>query len=290
LGTYVAASGASNGSTPVYFTSSSWTGTVTGLSVNTSYQFSVIARNNDGVNSATSSLSTAVYTRANIPLAPTLSNPTASTFQITINTNGNPANTTYSLYNDNVARYITSGGLSSSVTPVYFTSSSWNGTATGLTSNTDYIIYAYARNGDGVLTGNSNFNDKFTLANTAGVPTISNPTTSTLTLAIDTSSNPSNTTYAIFNNTLSTYVAANGSSNGATPVYFTSSSWTGIVSGLSVNTSYQFSVIARNGNNLNSATSTLSTAKYTLANSALAPTVSSPTTSTLPLVNHQTLQ
>jgi ABC-type phosphate/phosphonate transport system permease subunit len=281
LSTYVAANGSSNGSTPVYFTNANWTGTVTGLSVNTSYQFSVIARNGSNTNAATSSLSTAVYTLANPALAPTIGTPTTSTLPLTLNTNSNPSGTTYAIYNSTVGTYVAASGASNGSTPVYFTSSSWTGTVTSLSLNTSYQFSVIARNGDGVNSATSSLSTAtYTLANPALTPTISSPTASTLALALNTNSNPAATTYAIYNNTNSVYVAASGASNGSTPVFFTSSSWTGTVTGLSPNTSYQFSVIARNGGNTNAATSSLSTATYTLANPAIVSGYGAQSTST----------
>ena len=286
-GTYVAASGASNGATPVFFTSASWTGTVTGLSLNTSYQFSVVARNGDGINAATSSLSTAVYTLANTPGAPTVGSPTTSTLSLTIAANSNPSNTTYAIYNSTSNNYIAASGSSNGATPVYFTAASWTGTVTGLTSNTSYQFSTIARNGDNINTATSSLSAATSTtavtANTPGTPTVSNPTTSTLQLVINTNGNNSSVTYAIYNNTSGNYIASNGSSNGGTPVYFASSSWNGAVTGLSINTSYQFSVIAKSIDNVVTPTSSLSTAIFTLANPALAATVGSPTTSTLNL-------
>jgi sugar lactone lactonase YvrE len=103
------------------------------------------------------------------------------------------------------------------------------------------------------------------LANSAGTPVVSSPTLSTLNLTFSTNSNSASTTYAIFNTTTNAYVAADGSSNSSTPVYFSSSSWSGVVSGLSPNTAYQFSVIARNSDGINAATSSVSSAVYTLS-------------------------
>jgi hypothetical protein len=284
---YIKADGSTNGSTPVYFTNASWSGTVTGLSINTSYQFSVLAKSTDNVVTATSTASTAKYTLANPALAPTISSPTTSTLALTINTNSNPSNTTYAIYNSTNATYVAASGASNGSTPVYFTNASWTGTATGLTSNTSYQFSVIARNGDAINAATSSLSTATSTspitANTPGAPTVSNPTTSTLQLAIVTNGNTSSTTYAIYNSTLGTYVAANGSSNGSTSVYFASSSWTGTVTGLSINTSYQFSVIAKSSDNVVTATSSLSTATYTLANPALAPTVGTPTTSTLAL-------
>jgi hypothetical protein len=284
---YIAASGASNGATPVYFTNSNWNGTVSGLNINTSYQFTVTAKSSDNIVTASSSPSTAIYTLANPALAPTVGSPTTSTLALTINTNSNPTSTVYALYNNTAGNYIASNGTSNGSTPVFFTNSAWNGTVQNLTSNTSYQFSVIAQNGDGVNTASSSLSTATSTsaitANTPGTPTVSNSTTSTVQLTINTNSNTSSTTYAIFNNTLSTYVAANGTSNGSTPVYFTNSSWTGTVTGLSLNTSYQFSVIAKSSDNIVTATSSPSTVIFTLANPPLAPTVGSPTTSTLVL-------
>jgi DNA-binding beta-propeller fold protein YncE len=283
---YVTATGSSNGATAVFFTSSSWNGTVTGLTPNTSYQFSVIARNSDGINAATSSLSTAIFTLAQSS-TPIVSNPTTSTLALLISTGSNPTSTTYAVYNSTNGIYSSADGLSTSSTPIFFTSSSWNGTVYGLSSNTSYQFSVVAQNGSGVNSATSSLSvATSTLAlspNTPGAPTISSPTTSTLQLTLNTNNNSTSTTYAIYNNTTNMYVAANGANNGTTAVFFVSSSWTGTVTGLNLDTSYQFSVIAQSPDILLSPTSSLSSDLFTLANPALAPTITNPTTSTLSL-------
>jgi hypothetical protein len=286
-GDYIKADGSSNGATPVYFTNASWNGTVTGLSLNTSYQFSTLAKSTDNVVTPTSSLSTALYTLANPALAPTVSNPTTTTLDLAINTNSNPSNTTYAIYNATSNNYVASNGSSNGSTPVYFTSAAWSGTVSGLTSNTSYQLSTIARNGDSVNAATSSLSTATSTlsdsVNTPGAPTVLNPTTSTLDLVISTNGNDSSVTYALFNDTLGNYIKADGTSNGATIIYFTSSTWNGAVKNLSLNTSYQFSLIAKNSNNIISPTSSLSTAIFTLANPALAPTVSSATASSLTL-------
>ena len=287
-GTYVAANGSSTGSA-VYQTTSTWGGTITatGLTMNTAYQFRIVSRNSDGLNSATSTASTAVYTLANSAGTPTIGTPTATTLPITIDVNGNSSATTYAVYNSTDGNYLDTVG-SATTTAVYSTTSTLGSSfsATGLSLNTAYQFMVIARNADGVDSATSTASTAtYTLVNSAGTPTVASPTTSTLGITIATNSNPASVTYAIYNQTDGNYLSANGSSNGATPIYQTTSTWGSSVTatGLSVNTTYQFTVISRNAGSVASATSTASTAVYTLANAPSAPTIGTPTATTLPL-------
>lgn len=107
----------------------------------------------------------------------------------------------------------------------------------------------------------------YTLANVAGTPTVNAASASSLIVTINVNNNPTTTAFAIYNQTTGNYVAADGSVS-ASAVYQTTSTWGGVnvtATGLSANTSYQFALVARNQSSSNSATSTASTAVYTLA-------------------------
>gem|GEM_PF-6215276 len=138
-----------------------------------------------------------------------------------------------------------------------------NYTFTSLSPNNLYQFRVAA--GDGVHTTSTYATSSliYTLANQASAPTLGTPTTSTVPLFINANGNPVGTTYAVYDSIDSKYFTALGAET-ATPTFFTSSSWSGIVRGLPAWTNHSFKVIARNGDNINAATS--SSALATMAN------------------------
>lgn len=105
----------------------------------------------------------------------------------------------------------------------------------------------------------------YTLADAPGQPSLGSPAAQTLDVTIDVATNNSTTAYAIFNSTTGQYVQANGSL-GAVAVYQTTTTWdTPTVTGLATNTAYIFNTIARNGDNVKTATSSDSASVYTAA-------------------------
>ncbi len=271
--------------TAVYQASSSWNGiTLKSLSINDQYGIDVVAKNGDGVVTATSS-PVAAYTLANPAGALSVTASSTSSFDITLNENGNPAATTYAIHVYGTSLYVDSDGSTTS-SAVYQTTSTWTTpvNATGYNVNDNIAFEIIARNGDGIDAATTTASAVYTLANPANTPTIGTPTTSTLPITIDVNSNPAATTYAVYNNTDSTYLDTAGAAT-TTAVYSTTSTLGANFAaiGLSLNTAYQFTVTARNGDGVNAATSTASTATYTLPASAGTPTVSSITSTTLSL-------
>ncbi|MBT6819283.1 MAG: hypothetical protein HOA57_02800 [Candidatus Magasanikbacteria bacterium] len=268
-GNYVAADNGLDASSAVWQTTSTWNNpTITGLSSNTQYTFGLIARNSDEISTVTTTAS-AIYTLANAAGTPTIGTPTATTLPITIDVNSNSDATTYAVYNSTDSNYLDSSGASTS-TAVYSTTSTLGSSfaATGLTANTSYQFTVVAKNGDAVLAATSTASTAaYTLANAAGTATIGTPTVTTLPITIDSNSNSSSTTYAVYNSTDSNYLDSAGAST-STAVYSTTSTLGSsfAATGLSVNTAYQFTVVARNGDSVDSATSTASVATYTAAN------------------------
>jgi hypothetical protein len=120
--------------------------TVTGLSVNTQNTFKVKARNGNDVETAFSGTAS-LYTLANVPSAPTVNNPTATTLDVAVNANGNPASTEFVIHETSTNKYVqTAGTLGSSA--VWANSTSWGTkTITGLTTGTTYTFEVKARNG-----------------------------------------------------------------------------------------------------------------------------------------------
>ncbi|MFZ4401263.1 MAG: hemoblobin-interacting domain-containing protein [Bacteroidales bacterium] len=141
------------------------------------------------------------------------------------------------------------------------TSGTYSKGFTGLDVNTEYFYKAYATNSI-AATLSTNEISFYTLANFPSAPTVNNPTSSTLDVAVNVNGNPSTTEFAIQETGSLKYVQADGSLN-TSAVWQTAFVWsTKTVNGLSALTSYTFQVKARNTANTETAfgaTTTLST-------------------------------
>ena len=123
----------------------------------------------------------------------------------------------------------------------------------GLSANTQCAFQVSAANADGESNQTPNFS-RYTLAATPDAPTVSNPTPSTLNVAIGAGDgNPAHTGYYI---QISPAVGGNvwvqgDGALGASPVYQTAAAWgTVTVSDLMEETQHSFTVTARNSSPL----------------------------------------
>ncbi|MBN1518190.1 fibronectin type III domain-containing protein [Candidatus Sumerlaeota bacterium] len=124
----------------------SWT--TSSLAVNTQYTLGVRAFNNMGARYCAQGDG---WTLALPPVAPTLSNPTPFSLDVTIGAgDGNPAYTKYAVYCDTMGLWAQANGTLGS-SKVWQTAANW-GTATisGLSGGTLHRIAVMARNGDGI--------------------------------------------------------------------------------------------------------------------------------------------
>ncbi len=265
---YLDATGAVSTS-PTWQTTSTWGDNfpAINLATNTIHQFTVIARNGDGLQAATSTATAATYTLADKAGTPTVGTATSSTLPITINFSSNPTSTQFAIYDATNNNYLNADGTSSS-SPTWQTTSTWGASfsAINLATNTIHQFTVISRNGNSVQTATSTASTaKYTLAVRAGAPTIGTVTATTAPITIVVNGNSSSTTYALFNTTTSKYLDSAGADT-TTPVWQTTSTWGAsfAATGLTANTSYQFSAIARNGDLVQAATSTLSTATHSL--------------------------
>ncbi len=262
----------------------------TGLNAGAQYTYTTYAVNGDGL--LTASTTGSKYTLAATPSAPTVFGPSVSTLSITVTAgDSNSAGVEYAILETGSGNYVQSNG-SLGASAFWASTSTWgNKTVTGLSVNTQYIFKVKARNGENTETSFGSTASLYTFANVPGAPSLGNAATSSLSVTINTNNNPTYTTYSIYNNTASNYGAANGSPT-SSPVWQTTSTWGSnyFATGLSPNTSYNFSVIARNGDNAPTATSTSSSAKYTLASipSSVLATADSKTQITLTWVGDAT--
>ncbi len=154
-----------------------FTANLSSLSVNTRYYFKAYAQNAAG-DALGSELD--FWTWANVPSAPTVGGATASSLNVTVNENGNPAATLFSILITNSAQYVQTNGTLGA-TEHWQTDAAWGAkTVTGLSPGQQYGFQVRAQNGQGTLTAWSSVGNGTTLANPPTVTTTTaNPTNST---------------------------------------------------------------------------------------------------------------
>lgn len=136
------------------------------LSVNTQYHFYVTVRNADST--ANTELGPYdKYTLANTPGTPTTSAVSVSSLNAIISQNSNPANTTYTIYEETTGNYVnkTTGALQAGADwGTYAEFGSGSGiNVTGLSANTNYTFRVKARNGESVETSFGDSSSRYTL-------------------------------------------------------------------------------------------------------------------------------
>jgi len=271
------------------FDTGSFSREITGLTVNTRYSYRAHATNPLGAGYGDK---VDFWTLANFPGQATVNNPTTTTLDVAINANGNPAITTYAIYDTVTGKYVQANGTFD-LSAAWQTEALWEvnagntaKTVTGLNENTKYVFKVKAKNGNNVETDFSSKDSLYTLAKVPTVPTVNAATETSVNVAINANGNPAATQFAIQETGGGKYVQANGSLDVAA-VWQTEAVWqtdasnsAKTVTGLAVNTQNTFKVKARNGNNMETDFSG-TTSLYTLANVPSAPTVNNPTATTL---------
>ena len=257
---------------------------LTGLSVNTQYAYNAYATNTSGTGYGTAS---SFWTLANTPNAPTLSSATATTLGVTIGaSDGNPATTTYVIYNSTTSQYVQANGSLNS-TAVYQTAAAWGTiTVTGLSANTSYTFYTVAKNGAGTATSASSTASASTTAASAPILTTTAATSITttgatlagnITAAGSTSVTANGIVSILYATTANPTTATSGVTN-TTATAVQSGAFSVSVTGLSVNTQYAYNAYATNTAGTGYGTSS---SFWTLANTPTTPTVGSATATTL---------
>jgi hypothetical protein len=191
--TFLAPSGVSNGSIPVWQATSTWgvNFAAIGLRHNTSYQFSSIARNRDGIRTSTSTLSEAVLTTGETSPPDIVQITSLSATGATVTwIPGEAKDETYFSVESS------SDGVSyTQIATTTLSTTSYN--VTGLTPNTRYYFRVTAAN-DVNASSFYTASPVYTLANTPRPPSaLTSSATNTLAITIDTTSingNPTATT------------------------------------------------------------------------------------------------
>jgi len=233
------------------------TDTATGLSTNTQYTFQVKARNGDSTETSYSSTSDS-YSAIEVPTL-AIDAVTTTTADLSVSGVSNVGLGTSGVYFD-----CTSASCDTGINSWLQTTSD---TATGLSPNVQYTFQAKGRNGDSTETSYSSTSDSYTLAAVPSAPGTGNPQTTTIDVTPDNGTNSASTEMVLYKETGAScdgsggsYIAANGSDNGATPVWQTESSWgTVTVSGLSEFTQYSFCTKAKNADAIETAYSSAGT-------------------------------
>ncbi|MEI7535218.1 MAG: fibronectin type III domain-containing protein, partial [Verrucomicrobiae bacterium] len=253
---------------------------LTSLGVNVQYFYRAYATN---LNGTALSSETNFWTLANVPVAPVVDSPTATSLNVTLGAgDGNPATTVYAIQETNTAKYVQADG-SLNTTAVYQVATTWNTVAvSSLSPSTAYTFRVIAKNGAGTNTAFGG-----TATGTTSVGTVPPSVTTQAATALTTISATLNGTVTASNGAALTdrgffwqvnpgvTLADNQLSAGGTAV----SAFSQSLGSLSVNTIYYYRAYAVNsaGTNLDSSEVSF----YTLANPPTVPTVDGITGTTL---------
>lgn len=226
----------------------------------------------------------ALWTLANVPSAPTVNSPTVTTLNVTVNVNGNPASTEFSIQETSTGNYMQADGTLGAGA-VWQTAATWGTkTVTGLTTGSTYTFQVKARNGGSTETAFG--------ATTSGVPVAAPTVTSQAVSALAatsatgngniTATNGANATargviYYLYTNT-DLVIGDSGVTNVSEGGSFTTGAFTESLSPLAVNTQYNARAYATSPNGTGYGARV---AFWTLANVPSAPTVNTPTATTL---------
>jgi hypothetical protein len=143
--------------------------TFTGLTPNTRYNARAHATNSYGTGYGARG---DFRTLANVPSAPSVNNPTATTLDVAVNVNGNPAVTEFAIQDSVNNLYLKADGTRAADT-VWQTAAQWDTiTVTGLTTGMMYYFRVKARNGEKVETAFGLSTGQNTCANPANGGTI----------------------------------------------------------------------------------------------------------------------
>ena len=266
---YVASDGTPSAS-PVWLTNAQLTNlSITGLTAETLYSFSALARNNNSIVTATSTIRSTTTTAAPASLSPdppyfTSAPAPASTSSVSMTSvSASSPHTPVEYFFSAVAGTCGANNGTGGSNSGWQTSASY--TDTGLQANKCYGYTVTARDAESNVTATSTASSTYTFANVPGAPTLSAVDTTSLTLTNDANGNPTAnpaTLFTVFATSSDStwnnrYVASDGTPS-ASPVWLTNAQLTNLtVSDLTPETLYSFSALARNNNEIVTATSTI---------------------------------
>ena len=282
---YITAAGGTS-SSPVWLTDAQIDNTsVTGLTPETSYSFSVVARNNDNLLTASSTI--AVATTPSDTTAPTPNPPFFTTApDQTTNTAINMA--AVSVTDDVTASpeyfFEAVAGSCGSDAGTGASNSGWQTSPvysdSGLQTNRCYAYQITTRDEAGNYSATSTASSTYTAAVVPGALAFSGVANTSMVITNNENGNPTTnpaTTFAVYATSTDTafnnvYITAAGGTS-SSPVWLTDAQIDNTsVTGLTPETSYSFSVVARNGDGDVTATSTLSATTTVATPDTFAPT------------------
>ncbi len=259
---------------------------ITGLDINTRYNYRAHASNTEGVGYGET---VDFWTLAEVPGKPQSDNVTGTTVEITPGTDPNPDNTEYAIREITTNRYVQDDGTMNTAA-VWQTMADWGTVIVTLydpqnrTGNREYEFQVKARNGDQVETDYSDREIILTLANTPNVMWLGNETQTTVDISVYTSSgdysnNSAATLYAVTDHNSGLFVQSDGTL-GSEAAWKTRDDWYNFtVTGLDLGTEYSFSSIARNDDGIETDPGP-EVSTYTLAAVPGAPVISNITETT----------
>ncbi|GAM10888.1 bacillopeptidase F precursor [Geobacter sp. OR-1] len=263
------------------FGTGAFTASQTSLSVNTQYNTRAYAVNAIGTGYGAR---VAFWTLANVPAAPTVNNPTATTLDVSVNVNSNPSGTEFTIQETGTGNYVQADGTLGAGA-VWQTAATWGTkTVTGLTTGSTYTFQVKARNG-----GSTETSFGATASGTpVAAPTVTTQAASSISATAATgngnitATNGANATtrgaiYWAYSNTdkiIGDAGVTNISENGS----FGTGAFNASLTSLSVNTQYNARAYATSANGTGYGARV---AFWTLANVPSAPTVNNPTATTL---------
>jgi hypothetical protein len=186
------------GGPAVWQTNATWgTITLTGLDPDAAYTLKANARNTTNIETGLGTASSALYTLANTPGAPTVTAASSTTQTIVLDANSNPSTTTFAIQETTGLDYVQADGTIDA-TEVFQTNATWGTvTVTGLSVDTAYTFKVKAKNGDTTQTAfGTAASAVYTFVNPPNSP-LASVSGSSIAVSWGANSNPAGTAYYV---------------------------------------------------------------------------------------------